>query len=131
MAVGRAELIMQEWKEFIAAACKKDTGEIVDAQEVIKSAEAKIASFNDHCKGIAAVAGDLLINLGFMDPAERPEKLLVLGQAAGKATPILKHLDDRLSETKYVKARETECRSYFEKPFSKQFNIGRRWVLMT
>ena len=63
MAVGRAELIMQEWKEFIAAACKKDTGEIVDAQEVIKSAEAKIASFNDHCKGIAAVAGDLLLIL--------------------------------------------------------------------
>ena len=56
-----------------------------------------------------------------MDPAERADKLFVLGQAAGKATPILKYLDQWLSETKYAAAGATECRNYFEKRFSKQF----------
>ena len=95
--------------ERIDCCCpQKNKAGIVDVQETIKSAEAKIASFNDPWRGIAAVASDLLINLGSMDPAELPKKLLVLGPAAGKATPVLKHLDDWLLETKYAKTGETE-----------------------
>ena len=43
----RAEAIMQECKDLIAAARKKDNGEIVDIQEAVKAAEAKIASFSE------------------------------------------------------------------------------------
>ena len=121
MAVGRAQPIMQEWKDLIATARRKHNGEVVDVQEAVKVAEAKMASFNDPRRGITAVGHDLQINLGSMDPAESADKLFVLGQAAGKATPIVKYLDEWLSETKYAAAGETECRNYFEKRFYKQF----------
>lgn len=130
VAVGRAEPIMQEWKDLIRTARRKHNGEVVDFQEAVKVAEAKMASFNDPWRGIAAVGHDLQINLGSMDPAERAEKLFVLGQAAGKATPILKYLNEWLSETKYTAAGATECRNYFEKRFPNSLNIGRQQVLM-
>ena len=94
VAVGRAEPIMQEWKDLIAAARRKHNGEAVDIQEAVKVAEAKMASFNDPWRGIAAVGHDLQINLGSMGRAERADKLLALGQRAGKATPVLKYLDE-------------------------------------
>ena len=119
--VGRAEPIMQEWKDLIATACRKHNGEVVDVQEAVKVAEAKLVSFNDSWRGIAAVGHDLQINLGSMGRAERADKLLALGQRAGKATPVLKYLDEWLSETKYAASGETECRNYSEERFSKQF----------
>ena len=128
--VGRAEPIMQEWKDLIATACRKHNGVVVDVQEAVKVAEAKLVSFNDSWRGIAAVGHDLQINLGSMGRAERADKLLALGQRAGKATPVLKYLDEWLSETKYAASGETECRNYCEKRFSKQFKYGRRLVLM-
>ena len=94
VVIGRAEPIMQDWKDLIATARRKHNGEVVDFQEAVKVAEAKMASFNDPWKGIAAVANDLQINLGSMDPVERADKLFFLRPAAGKATPIFKHLDD-------------------------------------
>ena len=71
-----------------------NNGEIVDIQEALKAAEAKIASFSESGKGITAVVDDLQIFSGSIDPAEPAEKLFVLGQASGKATPIFKHLYD-------------------------------------
>ena len=94
IAVNRAEPIMQEWEDLIAVARRKDNGEIVDIQEAVKAVEAKIASFSEPWRGLTAVVDDLQIFSGSMDPAERAEKLFVLGQATGKATPIFKHLYD-------------------------------------
>ena len=125
IAVSRAEPIMQDWEELISVARRKDNGEIVDVQEAVKVAEAKMASLNDAYRGLAAVNHDLKLNKKIIDPvkmaAKNPEALAVLGQAVGMATPILKHLVDWLSETKYVKAGEKECCNFFEKRFSKVF----------
>ena len=38
VAVGRAEPIMQEWKDLIAAARRKHNGEVVDVKEAVKVA---------------------------------------------------------------------------------------------
>ena len=68
---------MQEWKDLIAVA-RRDNGEIVDIQEAVKAAEAKIASFSEPWRGITAVVDDLQIFSGSMEPAEPAEKLFVL-----------------------------------------------------
>ena len=62
IAVSRAEPIMQEWEELIAVARRKDNDEIVDVQEAVKVAEAKMASLNDAYRGLAAVSHDLKLN---------------------------------------------------------------------
>ena len=121
ITVSRAEPIMQERKELIAAARKKYKGEVVDFDESVKAAKARMKSFNDGYQIIAAAAHDLNYRQDELAPVQRAEKLAVIGQAARKMTPILKYLEDWLSETRYTKAGEDDARNYFKKRFVKVF----------
>ena len=118
IAFSRSKPIIQEWKELIAVARRKEKGEVTNLEERIQKAADKFKELGFTDQGLFSVA--IVIGISAKNVSE--DKLVeAYGAVTKRMTPILKHLEDWLSETGYAKAGEDEARNYFKKRFVKVF----------
>ena len=118
IAVSRAEPIMQEWKELIAVARIKEKVEVTNLEERIQKADDKFKKLGFNDQGLFSVVREIGISAKNVSEDKLVE---AYGAVTKRMTPILKHLEDWLSETGYAKAGEDEARNYFKKRFVKVF----------
>ena len=118
IAQQRSEPLLQEWADLIKSARRKNKGEIVDLEERMKLAEKYFAEFGFTDKGLVGVIKEIGISAANLNDDKLVE---AYGGASQQFTPILKHLEDWLTETGYAQAGEDEARNYFKKRFSKVF----------
>ena len=118
IAQQRSEPLLQEWADLIQSARRKNRGEIVDIDERITLAEKYFSEFGFTDKGLVGVIKEI----GISSDNVHDDKLVeAYGGASQRFTPILKHLEEWLTEAHYAKGGENEARNYFEKRFSKVF----------
>ena len=118
IAQQRCEPLLQKWADLIQSARRKNKGDIVDLEERIKLAEKYFAEFGFTDEGLARVIKEI----GFSTANLNDDKLVeAYGGASQRFTPILKHLEEWLTETGYAQSGEDEARNYFKKCFSKVF----------
>lgn len=109
---------MQEWKELIAVARRKEKVEVTNLEERIQKADDKFKKLGFNDQGLFSVVREIGISAKNVSEDKLVE---AYGAVTKRMTPILKHLEDWLSETGYAKAGEDEARNYFKKRFVKVF----------
>ena len=96
IAQQRSEPLLQEWADLIQSARRKNKGEIVDLEELIKLAEKYFAEFGFTDKGLVGVIKEIWISTANLND----EKLVeAYGGASQQFTPILQHLEEWKTET--------------------------------
>ena len=101
---------------MIAVARRKEKGEVTNLEERIQKADDKFKELGFTDQGLFSVAREIGISAKHISEDKLVE---AYGAVTKRMTPILKYLEDWLSETGYAKAGEDEARNYFEKRFNK------------
>ena len=125
IAVDRAPKGLDNWKQLIQLARKKNRGEIIDLDEAVEVAKKKIASFKDEERGLTSVIYDLNLDKNLdnenFDPEQEKEQVKLVGLTSKVMTPFTKYVDEWIEDYGYTVANGYEGKRLVKLRFSKKF----------